>query len=345
MRKVLFLLCFLQSAIYAAPTSRYETRWDLRRYRVGAYTVTYAAGTNTNVDRAATARLAIQNAIAGDVIEFGPGVFDFSSVAVVCPNNVMLKGIGAGVTVLHCTGGIDLEGICFQLQNTTITNMTLECVPYNPSEDSVCLGFYAPTGQAEPYRATLKGCRIVGASNGVYEWSNHSNYLKLEDCEIYAGRQAVSALGSGGINSQHFELVRCKIDVDASRSEDIGHTSNFEHGGCFGVMACGGTVKVIDCEINLVGRQNQGPSWTPRMAGVCDTFVFGDNYEWPPYNPDTTPQIEIMNLRCKMQPNGIPTENCFDIEIHYLNFRKALRVSGGWGSGMGDKYGEFIRNW
>jgi hypothetical protein len=271
--------------------------------------------------KAAILRTAMAAAKAGDRIIVGAGLFDFGHDAgnVIFPDGVSIQGLDKLVTHLFGSVWSDNQGTQFVLQNTVVSDMTLECQTYGPNEDGRTIGFDNLPG---PFNAIIRRCKIIGNSWAVYNWNNLGHHLLIEDSTVVSGRLCIAAMGSGGATSQFFDVVRCKLIGDASLSNDIGATSNINYGGVFGCMVRGGVVKLIDCEMNLTGRTTTWPSWTPRVCGVSDTFNAG---------PGSGTTVVVVNLQCHVNPNGAPPQNCWDFDIRSPDIIKVI-VTGGRGS-------------
>lgn len=310
---------------------------DVVRFRPGKSVKNYCAAADTPLARAAVLRQAFNEALAGDYILIGAGLYDFPHTTgnVLFPDGVTISGLGKDVTKLKSDVWSDKQGTAFVLKNTVVQNMTIECDTYQKNEDGRTIGFDPLPTQILGFKARISNCRLIGNAWTVYNWNNLGNYLCIEDSELIFGRHGVSAMGSGSATSQLIDIYRCKFDGDASRSADVGATSDRNYGGVFGVCARGGRVRVIDCEMNLVGmlpRTDGYPSWVPRVCGVIDTFEAG---------PSDATKIEIANLRCKVIPNGSPVSNCFDIDLKWPTLIKNLIMVGGYGSGVN---GAFLKS-
>jgi hypothetical protein len=297
-------------------------RFDALLIHPGGSVERFYSDNRDPVAKAAILRRAMSAARAGDKILVGAGLFDFGHEAgnVVFPDGVTIQGLDKSVTHLFGSVWSDNQGTQFVLQNTVVSDMTLECQTYGPNEDGRTIGF--DNLLPGPFNATIRRCKIIGNSWAVYNWNNFGNHLLIEDSTVVSGRLCIAAMGSGGADSQFFDVVRCKLIGDASLSNDIGATSNINYGGVFGCMVRGGVVKLIDCEMNLTGRTSTWPSWTPRVCGVSDTFNAGPGF-------GTT--VVVVNLRCQVNPNGAPPQNCWDFDIRYPGIIK-VTVTGGRGS-------------
>ena len=280
----------------------------------------FSSGSRDPVAKAAILRTAMAAAKPGDKIIVGAGLYDFGHDAgnVIFPDGVTIQGLDKLVTHLFGSVWSDNQGTQFVLQNTVVSDMTLECQTYAPNEDGRTIGFDNLPG---PFNATIRRCKIIGNSWAVYNWNNFGHHLLIEDSTVVSGRLCIAAMGSGGATSQFFDIVRCKLIGDASLSNDIGATSNVDYGGVFGCMVRGGVVRLINCEMNLTGRPSTWPSWTPRVCGVSDTFQSGPGYS----------TVEVVNLQCHVSPNGAPLANCWDFDIRYPGIINVI-VTGGRGS-------------
>jgi hypothetical protein len=296
-------------------------QWDALLIHPGGAVKSFYSRNRDPVAKAAILRTAMAAAKAGDKILVGAGLYDFGHAAgnVIFPDGVSIQGLDKLVTHLFGSVWSDSQGTQFVLQNTVVSDMTLECQTYVPHEDGRTIGF--DNLLPGPFNAIIRRCKIIGNSWAVYNWNNFGHHLLIEDSTVVSGRLCIAAMGSGGATSQFFDVVRCKLIGDASLSNDIGATSNIDYGGVFGCMARGGVVKLIDCEMNLTGRNSTWPSWTPRVCGVSDTFEAGPGYS----------TLEVVNLHCHVNPNGAPIQNCWDFDIRSPAIIKVI-VTGGRGS-------------
>jgi hypothetical protein len=295
--------------------------------------VEYYFGTSTPAGesellRGQIVQYAFEFAKAGDVVTIEPGTFDFGRGGPYYLPPCLVQGSGRGVTILNSEKTIDAdgvtpgqsEGVSFALQEGTILeDCTLITTPWNPYEDGGCVGFLSTTTNAHAFVAR---CDIQANDWAVYNWSP-GNSLILEDSTVTSGRVCIAAEDSGV--GQSFYIVGCKLIGDASLSSSIGATSNQANGGVFGVVARGGKVQFVDCEISLKGRASTGPSWTPRTCGVTD--VGGANAD-----PAGVDQIVLWNLTCHIDPNGCDPTQCFDLDLKYPYVQAQLQVTGGSGS-------------
>jgi hypothetical protein len=271
---------------------------------------------------------AFQFAEPGDMVTIGPGTFDFGRAGPYYLPPCLVQGSGRGVTILESEKMIDAdgvtpgqsEGVSFALQDGTILeDCSLITTPDNPGQDGGCVGFLTATTSAH---AIVARCDIQANDWAVYNWSR-GNSLILEDSTVTSGRVCIAAENSGV--GQNFFLVRCKLIGDASLSSSIGATSDQTTGGVFGVVARGGKVQLVDCEISLKGRASTGPSWTPRTCGIIDVGGANDV-------PASVDQIVLSNLTCHIDPNGCDPAQCFDLDLKYSYVQAQLRLTGGSGS-------------
>jgi hypothetical protein len=274
----------------------------------------------------------------GDVVTIEPGIYDFGRGGPYYLPPCLVQGSGRGVTILESEKMIDAdgvtpgqsEGVSFALQQGTIlVDCTLITTPFNPGQDGGCVGFVSTTTNAH---AIVARCDIQANDWAVYNWSP-GNALLLEDSTVTSGRVCIAAEDSGA--GQNFFIVQCKLIGDASLSSSTGDTSDQTTGGVFGVVARGGKVQLIDCDISLKGRASTGPSWTPRTCGVTDVGGANDS-------PASVDQIVLRNLRSSIDPNGCDPAQCFDLDLKYPYVRAQLRVMFGWGSGPD---GTFTTSW
>ena len=271
---------------------------------------------------------AFKFAMPGDVVTIEPGTFDFGTTGPYYLPPCLVTGSGRGVTILKSEKMINAdgvtpgqsEGVSFALQDgTTIEDCTLITTPANSSQDGGCIGFVATTTNAH---ATVLNCDIQANDWAIYDWSP-GNSLILADSTITSGRVCIAAEDSGA--GQNFDIERCKLIGDASLSSSTGATSDQTTGGVFGVVARGGKVQLIDCEISLKGRASTGPAWTPRTCGVTDVGGANDY-------PATIDTIVLSNLKCSIDPNGCDPTQCFDLDLKYSYVQAQLQVTGGSGS-------------
>ncbi len=271
---------------------------------------------------------AFEFAKAGDVVTIGPGTFDFGRGGPYYLPPCLVQGSGRGVTILESEKMIDAdgvtpgqsEGVSFALQNGTILeDCSLTTTPFNPGQDGGCVGFVSTTTNAH---AIVARCDIQANDWAVYNWSP-GNSLILEDSTVTSGRVCIAAENSG--DGQNFFILDCKLIGDVSLSNSTGDTSDQSTGGVFGVVARGGKVQLVNCEISLTGRASTGPSWTPRTCGVTDIGGANDA-------PAGVDQIVLWNLTCHIDPNGCDPMQCFDLDLKYSYVQAQLRVTGGSGS-------------
>jgi hypothetical protein len=298
-------------------------------YRAGVAPIPYFSNDNA-LDKAASLRVAFADAKAGDLIEVGAGRYDFGHVQgnVVFPTGVVIRGMGKDKTHLFGSVWSDNQGTQFSLQDTAVEDMTLECQTYGPNEDGRTIGFdnmLFGVGPG-PFSARISRAKLIGNAWTVYNWNNAGNHLLIEDSEIVSGRIGVAAMGSESA-SQFFDIVRCTFTEDASLSNDIGATSNQNYAGVFGVIARGGLIRVIDCEMSLKDRpralQDTSSSWTPRVCGVTDTFEAG---------PSQGTQVVVSNLHISLDTTGADPSRCWDIDIEEPLVRPNVQIVGGVGS-------------
>jgi hypothetical protein len=295
--------------------------WDALVVHANGVVNRFISASKDPVAKGAILRTALATANAGDKVLVGAGLYDFGHAAgnVVFPDGVTIQGLDQLVTHLFGSVWSDNQGTQFVLQNTVVSDMTLECQTYAPNEDGRTIGF--DNKLPGPFNAVIRRCKIIGNSWAVYNWNNFGHHLLIEDSTVVSGRLCIAAMGSGGATSQFFDIVRCKLIGDASLSNDIGATSNFDYGGVFGCMVRGGVVRIIDSEMQLTGRPSLWPSWTPRVAGISDTFEAGPGHA----------TVEADNLQCHVNPNGAPLVNCWDFDIRSPNIINVI-VKGGRGS-------------
>jgi hypothetical protein len=299
---------------------------------------TFAPASESDSVRGQYVEAAFNFAKAADVVTIGPGTFDFGPGGPYYLPPCLVQGSGRGVTILESEKMIDADGVTpgesdgvsFALQDGTILeDCTLITTPSNPRQDGGCVGFVSTTTNAH---AIVARCDIQANDWAVYNWSP-GNSLILEDSTVTSGRVCIAAEDSGA--GQNFYIIRCKLIGDASLSSSIGDTSDQSSGGVFGVVARGGKVQLVDCEIWLKGRASTGPSWTPRTCGITD--VGGANDE-----PAGVDQIVLWNLTCHVDPNGCDPTQCFDLDLRYPYVQAQLRVTLGSGSAPD---GTFLESW
>jgi len=289
------------------------------------------ASVNPTIESAfAKARIlevAFRFAKPGDVLTIEPGTFDFGRGGPYYLPPCVVQGSGRGVTTLKSEKMIDADGtpgqsigVSFALQDGTILeDCSLITTPYATDQDGGCVGFAATTTGAF---AIVRRCDIQANDWAVYNWSA-GNSLSLVDSTITSGRVCIAAEDSG--DGQQFSLLRCTLIGDASLSSSTGDTSNQMTGGVFGVVARGGKVQLIDCDISLKGRASVGPSWTPRTCGITDVGGANDI-------PASVDEIVLENLTCHINPNGCDPTRCFDLDLKYPYVQAQLQVTLGSGS-------------
>lgn len=302
---------------------------------------TSAQGGESAQVRAQMIQAAFEFAKAGDVITIEPGIYDFGRGGPYLLPPCLVRGSGSGVTIFQSEKLIDGEaatptsaaigvGPSFALQNgTVLVDVSLQTTPWHIYEDGGCVGFLPTTTSA---RAIVQRCEIQANDWAVYNWSP-GNALLLTDSTITSGRVCIAAENSG--DGQNFTIERCTLIGDASLSSSIGATSNRVNGGVFGVVARGGNVRIIDCEMSLKGETPTWPSFTPRVCGVTDLGGGNDDSA-------TIDAIQITNLRCSIDPNGSDPTRCFDLDLHYSTTQTQFRATPGRGSAID---GTLSRSW
>src|SRR5262249_42851264 len=151
----------------------------------------------------------------------------------------------------------------FALQDGTILeDCTLVTTPFKLDQDGGCVGFVSTTTDAH---AIVARCDIQAHDWAVYNWSPGNSPI-FEDSTVNPARVCIAAVDSGA--GQNFVILRCQLIGDAALSSSTGDTSDPTTGGVFGVVARGGKVQLIDCDISLTGRASTGPAWTPRTCGI-----------------------------------------------------------------------------
>lgn len=299
-------------------------------------------------------RRAFSEAYSGDTFILAPTIFDLDGKnkgTLLFPDNITL--LSPGIAHLFSNVWSDNQGQAFEIKNLNATNIWFENQTWQTDEDGRTIEFYTgwkrtqdnahylldangakvPDAPPSVYSATFHNCTFVGNAWVVYDWSSHGHHWRLEHCKIISGRQGVSMMGGSGNASVFCDLIQCTIDCDASRSQDVGWTSNIKVGGVYGVCARGGVVRVIDCEFNLRGRPSVSPSFTPRCVGIYDGNDFDSNCsDWT--------VIEVLNPRFYINGNG--STDVFDVFMTNQPVRDRLKLVGGYGSGPN---GGFTKNW
>lgn len=299
-------------------------RFDVLRFRRGAAIKNYFTRDDDDAERAALLRWALAEHEPDDHFQLGPGRFACGHAEgnVTLPDRVSIAGLGMDRTRLHSTVWSDQQGTAFVLQNTQLRDLTLACETHKANEDGRTVGFdarRASKGQPplEPFHALLDRVRVQAGAWAVYNWNNNGNRLRMQDCEVFSGRQCISAMGSGSADSQHFEIVRCTLDVDARRSNDVGSTSNNVEGGLLAVCVKGGSVGVSDTVIRLRNRKlpttKPGKwSFTPRTVGVTDRY-FG--------RASSRARVYLSNVRCFADLAGADPAGHYDLEFHRVQWQ------------------------
>jgi hypothetical protein len=320
---------------------------DITRHRQGTLTSFVADDFHPTV-RAATVLFAFAEAKPGDHFIVGEGDFDFGTngdQSIPLPLGCSLTGYPSTrfLASVHtdaagkwsASKGHNHEGPAFLLQDNVIESIEfVEDIYARPlkdqqDEDGICVGFETTESLNPAKYALLRGCTIRSNDWAVYNWNNNGNYVTLTNCDIHSGRHCVSAAGSGGSRSQFFDLWRCRLFGDASLSDSVGATSSQTDGGVFGVVARGGSVRLLDCEMDLKGAAVGGSPVVPRVVGVTDTYG----------TPNSETLITVVGLRCRVTPNGADPTQCFDFDVRdpkiKSNMQRALTSGSGSGGGTG----------
>jgi hypothetical protein len=326
---------------------------DVQFIRADGAQARYSAAEPTALSRGALLRDLSGIAKPGDTLVLNPTDFDLDGKnrgTLLFPDGVTVTS--PGLAKLSSNVYSDDQGAAFEIKSGAFQNISFANHTWKTDEDGQTLKFFTGAKRtpdnahivllalgvelidtpAGSYVATFNKCEFVGNAWTVYDWSGKGNRWKFEDCRFFAGRQCLSMMHNGDTRTA-CEAIRCTFDVDASRSADIGATSNRTFGGIYAVIARSGTMRLVDCEFRLKGKKSEYPSWTPRCVGVFDGHHFGSI-------SDGRTLIEILNCRFLVDGNG--ATDVFDVFITNEMVRESLKVVGGSGSGPG---GTILKNW
>lgn len=312
---------------------------------------------SNDLERGDLIRQAIREMKAGDTLMLGEGRFDCDAKTrgvLVFPDHVTVIGRGSDKTHLFSNSWSDMQGAAYQVKNGTFSDLTFENKTWKLFEDGRTIEMYdgykrtadnlyyaldengrriLEEANVGPFMATFDRVKFIGDAWVVYDWSARGNTWIIRDSEIIGGRQGVSMMSSGG-HAQNAYILRTKFDIDVMRSMDIGHTSNSEYGGAYGVVARGGNIKVEDSEFYIKGgRTPHRNSYAPRAVGIYD----GNDFET---RSSSGTSINLIDNRWFIDGNG--SQDTFDIFMTNEAVRARLRVSGGYGS---NPDGSITRNW
>jgi hypothetical protein len=204
------------------------------------------------------------------------GEAQFGQTPLQLPSCVIM-GYGPSHTLWRSTARIDTPGGPGFLSgtSTTVRDMYLGNVSYDPHEDSSCIGFHGDTGART---LTLERCVIDGSQScdwTIYNWTN-GNTLVVRDCDIASCRMAIAAAYSGG-GSQSVTVERTRFYLDANNSESYGASSGLDpdSGGVLaGVVIRRGDLTVTDAEFHVTGLSTSyNVGWgCPRVALITDQY-------------------------------------------------------------------------
>ncbi len=279
-------------------------------------------------------RQALAAAKPGDTIQLGYGKFSVSDHGLIdkgpiaIPPGVKLVGMGRGQTLLWSNKQIDPDssgGVAIAMgpavalsDGSSVEDMDIEDVCYNPGEDCGCIGF---SEAAQHVTATITNCSLKSGDWTVYVWSPY-NSLTIKDCDITGGRVLLANEDSG--DGSNMDVYRCRLFGDAALSKSMGAVSKRKNGGVFGAVCRGGRTRIIDCEMTLKGQDpaigDQNTSWTPRICGIVDRGGANDGAAG-------VDVIQVYNLRCDISPNGADPARCFDLDFEFPTTQAQARVN------------------
>lgn len=282
-----------------------------------------------------------------DLVQIGLGKFDAtvpvdSGPGIVWPDQVTIKGMGRKATHLYGTIDSDNQGAMFTPQNNEISDLTMEAMAAGTQGPTVfvqsdprTLGFdfqgnvtkSAVLLAPPPYCTRLYNCNVKGPAWTVYSWSPN-NTLIANFCDFYGGRHCAGGYDSGV--GQNYSFYNCRFFGDPTGIFSVGAISQVKaQSGVFGIVWMGGNLKVIDCEMNLIGMADLldpdgGGGWsrTRRVCGITDSFGYAGSA------PALNTKIEVAGLRCSITPNGSDPAQCFDLDIKHDYVRAQMRIDG-----------------
>lgn len=242
------------------------SNYNIIRFRENKPNKYYLSTEDSNFSRGDILRQACAEAYAGDILQLNIGVFDINASEplqdggkgdLVFPVDVTIKGMGMNRTVLFAKkdgDGRDLGngrsydgGMPFQLTNTVLEDLTLECRPDSLNqnylnekgqllaEDAQTVGYYFSDSWIEDgteskmdfnklpsyrkgenrtlvkFSSSLLRCRIISNAWAFYTWSNIADQCNLIECEIISGRQGVSVMGTGAYGDSHASKTKINI--------------------------------------------------------------------------------------------------------------------------------------
>lgn len=164
-----------------------------------ASATTYTPTADTNAARGTKLLEAAAAAVAGEIIELGPGTYALTA-QLILPDNVSLNGAGRDVTIITSTvvwEGVDNQFSCILPgDNSQITNLTIQGV--------AAAGFYQlPLGAGQsdtPFTgAVARNLRIIGDSDGIYLGTVTASTMKVYDTVIESKYDAVAVFGPGTV--------------------------------------------------------------------------------------------------------------------------------------------------
>ena len=218
----------------------------------------------TDADRGAILREQVHRAKGPITLHLEPGVYDLGDTEPLnLPVGVEIVGSKYGETTIRSgkpftvdarlgyTSASTPNGNCINLNHGAgIENCTLT-LDTPRGVEAALVGFDSRFGYSQvPVQGHLKRCKILGQSWACYIWpSGDANvHLALDDSEIYAGRQCLSACGSNA-GSQFVTARDCLFFVEPERTSAGGAISQ----GTYAVVCRGGTTKLIRCRAYVQG--------------------------------------------------------------------------------------------
>lgn len=309
-----------QTPAAPAPPPGDNLFYDVRVQR-GRVTYDFVVGRPGLATPLAALQYAFAFAKAGDLVRLTNETYECGPTKLIAPPCPVI-GEGPGSTVIHGTWQIDNfdgsgAGCGVGLQDGSILkglSVIDDCA--NPAEDGTAVGF---NSNAPPNcSAKLIDCCFSTNDWAVYNWTPGST-LVVKNCKIRSGRMGIAGENSG--LGQNFAVDDCDIDLDATKSQSQGATSNVNAGGAYGILFRGGTLKVDNTRIHCLGAALPGPSFAPWTCAISDYHAAG------PANCT----IELRNVACDVS-GGDPAK-CFDLRITNPLTQKTMKVIGGDGSG------------
>ena len=299
---------------------------DVLVYRAGKALKGFDAIDNPQA-RAAAYWKAFYIAQPRDLIQCGPGVFDFGGQRddrkgeqpniVHLPELALVRGAGREITTfVNSWGNNTAAGCCFRPGNGSVIEDLGLASTCGAEFQSIVYG-WSGTGSPNGARAVARRCNLVGNSWVGYIWGGDKNGLRFEDCDATGGKWLFTC------GSTSSALTSCTIDV--LRSRVFGDASLSTYQGKVGqrliaFAARGGVLRVFDSQVELFGNdgvETLATAWTTDEAG---------------HGGPGWPRIELSNVHSRVRGNG--AASALDVE----NNVGVIQVQGGSGSGLGGKY-------